>query len=448
MKKIKFVFISIVVAAALYFCFSAAYANYQIHKSFTDEMSYFDRFGIKYELIEQQRGLFSSVYKTKFSMVISNGTVLSVTMENKAEFGIRDFDILKIGVVHSSYDYDDYIKSFWGKRDVVNNITMDIRFNGIEASIKTKPENFETAINYNDEQLTSNYSSGSVTQYIKSSFDSKAFVVKYSIEDIVNSVGELVLTDMKNLTFDIDVSRNELNTWMGEIKLGAKNYNIIRQGNIGIFDTYVTNYMVTIAANEQDGGLMSVNFQNGADEIKFLSDELNITIKDILLDITISHLEQNSINAIANRLSKINLAMRDSEKQVILASAVSDAMSLLKTHPTIDFNFAGSFNGSKVNQISGYIKYIGDSVYGINLFNWQNYFDFELKYAIDKNMLMTFLQDKAIEKYKKAELSSEKTEALIEKETQDVFDKLQILGADINAEIITGTFNKNTASLL
>jgi hypothetical protein len=41
------------------------------------------------------------------------------------------------------------------------------------------------------------------TRYIKSSFDFKAFIMKYRVEYILNGVGELALTDMKNLTFDI-----------------------------------------------------------------------------------------------------------------------------------------------------------------------------------------------------------------------------------------------------
>ncbi|MDR0666207.1 MAG: YdgA family protein [Campylobacteraceae bacterium] len=449
MKKVISILAGIAVFAVLYFCFSVAYANYQIHKTFTDEASYFDRFGVKYELIEQQRGLFSSIYKTKLSTIISSNAVSSVTIESKAAFGVKSFDIFKIGSIYVTYNYDDTTKALLKSEYLINqNITMDIRFDGIEAVVKTKPQNFEAATDYHGKELIYNYNSGVSTQYIKSSFDAKTFVIKHHMENIVNDTRELALINVKDLTFDINFNRNKLNTWIGEVKIGAKNYNITAQGYRRL-DTHITNYSVNIAANEQSDGLMSLGFKSGADEFKVLSDELNVTIKDILLDITISNLDQNGVGDIVNKLSKINLAMRDREKEIILSSAGVDAMQLLNTRPTINFNFAGSFNGSKINQISGYIQYTGDNAYSFNPSNWQKYLDFEFKYSIDKNMLVSLLQKNARERYKRTDLTSEEIEFLVEKTTQDTLNKLRSFGTDdINADVITGVFNKNTAASL
>ncbi|MDR0762301.1 MAG: hypothetical protein LBF13_04555 [Campylobacteraceae bacterium] len=40
-------------------------------------------------------------------MIVSNDIVSSVTIENRAEFGVKSFDIFKIGTLYLSYDYDE-----------------------------------------------------------------------------------------------------------------------------------------------------------------------------------------------------------------------------------------------------------------------------------------------------------------------------------------------------
>ncbi|MDR2080983.1 MAG: DUF945 family protein [Campylobacteraceae bacterium] len=450
MKKIILFLAGIAVAAALYFCFSAAYANYQVHKYFTSEAGYFDRFGIKYELIERQRGLFSSIYKTKLSMIISRDTVLEAVIESKAKFGIRDLNIFKIGRISVNYEYSDNIKNILGE-DIFNylvissdNITFDIGYKGIAGKTAIKPQSFTYSIDLMDafglessEKIDFTYNLGAVLQEMKVSFDSRNIILKQHIEEMTQSNTLNQTTKLEDVDYDIALNKNDIGTWLGFIKATAKKYDF----HIESFDSSFADYTVSASIEEQNDGLLSVNFKNGAGEFILESNELNLTIKDFLADITVSRLEQNTIGDVVNKLSKINLDMGNNEQKLILASAAADATLLLKSQPMISFNLAGSYNNSKTNEISAYIQYIGENAYGMNIFNLKNYFDFELKYSIDKKMLVSLLQKYERDREKRGySLSDEEIEQI----SEDYLSKLQEIGADISGDMITGTINKNT----
>ncbi|MDR1976291.1 MAG: YdgA family protein [Campylobacteraceae bacterium] len=453
MKKLLSFFAGVVLLAAVYFCFSVAYANYQTHKLFTDEAGYFDRFGIKYELIEQKRGLFSSTYKTKLTMILvkamnpSNGTfIISTTnIDSKAEFGVRSFDIFKIGTVQVSCDYDELTKGLFKNSSfsgLPNSTVWDIGFDGVEITIKTEPVVFEIGtINASDTQINITQSNGAVTQYIKGSFDSKTFIMKQHIEDIAQDSGQ-VFTDMKNLTSDIVLNRNELGTWIGEVKIAAEKYSLGFGNNS--FNTLFANYATSAQSREQSNGLMTLGFKMGADRLEFLAGTFNITVKEALLDITISNLEQNSVNAIANKISKINLAMDKAQRGLITASAIPDIILLLKTNPEIIIDIRGGLDDSRINEIAGHIKYIGDNLYDINLSNWREHLDFEFGYKIDKEMVISGLQKRIRANYERRGQASEELDSLVEKDIQNKLDKLQKFGADISGDMITGVVDKNT----
>ncbi|MDR1006980.1 MAG: YdgA family protein [Campylobacteraceae bacterium] len=447
MKKAIFVFIGIVIAAALYFCFTVVYANCQVHKFFTSEMSYFDRFGAKYELIEQQRGLFRSIYKTKLSVIISPDITLDTVIESRAKFGVRDSDIFKIGSMDISYEYNDDMKNMFNNNTfdyIVNNtknVVMNIRFDGITNKMKIGSQSFEFGLDFAGAAREFTYSVGAYTQDIKTSFDAKNIVLNQYIEEMTQN-DTLNFVEIKGLSYDIDLNKNKLGTWLGFIKGTAKKYDTrFYEFVAGSFTNYTTN----VVFDEQDGGLMSMNFKVGADEFVAVGDEFDFIMKDAVINITVSQLKQNSINTIVNKLSKINLAMEDSKKRIILSSVVTDMLSLLESNPTISFNFAGSFNGSKTNGISGYIKYISDSAYGISLFNWQEYLDFELEYSIDKEMFVSLLKKyESTKGYKSGySFSDEEISRLGEKYLLN----FQKIGANIDGDMITGVINKNTKFL-
>jgi hypothetical protein len=445
-KRFFFVLISIAVLAVLYFIFSLLYANYQTHKSFTSEMSYFDRFGVKYELIEQQRGLFSSVYKTKLTAITTDDDI-TMGINHQAEFGIKSFDIFKIGTIKTSYEYDNYTKNLLEKNslaDVAQETVFDIRFDGMEAFIKIEPKSFETTKDYYGKDIISTYNGSGGSYYVKGSFDSKTFFVKQYIENIEqNSIGAASV-GMKNVTFDINLHRNSLNTWLGEIKFGAKDYHIISQNNNFNFNTHLVNYMANIAATEQKNDLMALSFKTATDEFVLSADTLNVTIKDMLVDVVISELEQNTINAVVNKLSKINLKTSKRDKDLTLFSISGEMISLLKTHPSITVNIKGTPNDWRTAEVAAYIKYTGDNIYGINLSNWKEYFDFEIKYSLDKKMVVAFLEQDARKKYERVGLSIEEIEVLVEKSIEFGLDNLKKLGATIEQDMITGVLNKNT----
>ncbi|MDR2790603.1 MAG: YdgA family protein [Campylobacteraceae bacterium] len=452
MKKIILFFAGIVIVAALYFCFSAAYANYQVHKSFTSEASYFDRFGIKYELVEQQRGFLNSVYKTKLSMIISRDIVLEATAESRAEFGIKDLNILKIGKIYTNYEYSGNIKDIFGENmfnyiaNNMKNVVFDIKFDGITGKITQEPQSLTYEIDLSDalglpveEKMQITYDIGAASQEIKVSFDSQNIFISQHIDELTSQSNVLNQTaKIEEVDYDIALNKNDIGTWLGHIKSTAKRYDLHVEDIAGSF----TNYKASASAEEENDDLLSINLKSSADELALESKDINFKIKDFLVDITVSHLEQSGINNIANKLSKINLGMGETEKTLLLGSAGVDIVPLLKFHPKISLTFAGSYNGSKTNEISGHVQYIGEDAFKVNILNFMEYLDFELKYSIDKNMLISLLQQ--YERDRGERLGYSLSEEEIEQIGKDSLSKFQEIGADIGGDMIKGVINKNT----
>ncbi|MDR2100257.1 MAG: YdgA family protein [Campylobacteraceae bacterium] len=439
MKKLISVIAGIAVVGVVYFCFSAGYANFQVHKSFTGKDGHFDRFGVKYELIESQRGLLSSVYKTRLSVIVSPENVMNVTMESRAEFGVRNFDIFKIGKIHVDYEYSGNIKEVFGENifnyltNSTKNVVFDIGYDGLKGKITQEPQSLH--INYEiygkKEDFTYNF--GALVQDIQVSFDVRNIVLKQHIDEIT-SVNDINSAYLKDVDYDIALNKNALDTWLGYMKTSAKQY-ALKAG--GYMNAYFNNYTTSVSIEEQNDTLMSVNFKSAADELVFDSEEMNITLKDASFDISISQLGQESVNAVADELSKINLAMNENEQQMILVSATSDLITLLNTHPTVSFLFAGKIDDSKKNEVSGYIKYIGSNAYAISLFNLFDNFEFELRYSLDKEKFLSM-----IETYERNRgyLSDEE----IEWQKEDFLSTFEEIGADLSGDMITGIINKNT----
>ncbi|MDR1460663.1 MAG: YdgA family protein [Campylobacteraceae bacterium] len=480
MKKFLFLILGLLVVVVGFFAFSIFYSKSKVDLFFnTDNKSLYNKGGITWKLNDFESKIFNGKYTTELSIFDEKIAVF----EHEAKFGLRGLNILNIGSIETTakiYDFDNIERIF--------NLSSDVKFNGINTKVDIKENSKELD---NDAQkelfvfswkdIKANY----FTSFERDVIDFNANIPYFSA--LINAKQENVSFVIENQKYSSYTSKRKVGMWLGNslakigkisVTIDSKKENYDYYGgyydddydNSDYYsyedesDNFSENNDYTSENDEKPAEIVNTNVELSGIDMLFSieegnnltissnnklslenfalgKDETNLTLNDIVFDISLQNIDLDSMKKIMDSFDNVDL--QDDKQLVLLGmSFIGYAPNILAKHPKLTLNELSIKYGNQTHKIDGFIQYIGNGDLQSLYKNIKNDLIAKFNISVGQTSVREILR-------KQFEGDSYETEEDAEELLNKRFEELKELGFELENNEIKGTIEyKNNALLI
>ncbi|MDR1284879.1 MAG: YdgA family protein [Campylobacteraceae bacterium] len=470
MKKLMFLTLGLLVVIVGFFAFSVFYSKSKVDLFFTaDNKSLYNAGGVVWKLNDFESKIFNGKYTTEFSILDEK----IADFEHEAKFGLSGLNIFNIGSIETTVNFYDQ----------VFNVSSDVKFGGINTKIDVKANSKEfnntkeEFFTFSWKDIKANYFTSFERDIASSNADIPYFLAN------INTNKDNVSFEIENQKYSSHMSKRKVGLWLGDssIKIGkisvaveervsyyTDNYNYddyyaedgyddyddyaedydygakddeYAEEEIEVFNTNVTFSDIDMLFSIKEGDNLTITSDNRLSLKNFIlnNDEVNLTLNDIVSDVSFQNIDLNSLKKIEDSLKNVNF--QDQKQLMYLGmSFMGYAPDILAKHPKIALNEFSIKYADQIHKVSGFIQYIGNG----DLKSLQKNIQNDLIAKFDISIGQTFVKEILSKDFNSYYYDPEEIEELVNKRIKG-YEKM---GFEIGNNEIKGTIEYKNGDLL